>query len=242
MATSSTHAAPLRVVITGANRGIGLGLAKRAAELGHAVIGTARDPSRAGELATITGAAGRVRVEALDTASEESCRALAERLAGVPIDVVINNAGVFPDHGKGLIEFDASAYAECLRTNAIGPLLVTRALLPGVRAGRKKLVLQISSTMGSIASASKGANRGNLAYHASKAALNMATVLVASELRDDGVACVCMCPGWVRTDMGGANAHLAPMESASAIWATIDRLGLADSGRFINREGVTIPW
>jgi NAD(P)-dependent dehydrogenase (short-subunit alcohol dehydrogenase family) len=225
-------------LITGANRGIGLALAQHAAKRGWTVIGTARDPGKADELKKIPG----VRVERLDADSDESCKALAASLKGTPIDVLINNAGVSPEQSKNLESFDPEAYMACLRTNSVGPLLVTRALLGNVRASERKLVAQISSQMGSLQLVAEGGNRGNLAYHSSKAALNMANLLIANQLRDEGVLCVSVHPGWVQTDMGGPNAHLTTDQSASAILDTLERVGTDAAGKLLRYDGTPMPW
>jgi|TARA_R110000782_G_scaffold54637_7_gene115462 NAD(P)-dependent dehydrogenase (short-subunit alcohol dehydrogenase family) len=226
------------ILITGANRGIGLALAQHAARRGHTVIGTARDPGKADALKKISG----VRVERLDADSDASCKALAESLAGTPIDILINNAGVSPEHSKKLETFDPEAYMACLRTNSVGPLLVTRALLPNVEASGRKLVAQISSQMGSLQLVAEGGNQGNLAYHSSKAALNMANLLIANELKAKGVLCVSIHPGWVQTDMGGPNAHLTTDQSASAILDTLDRVETEAAGRLLRYDGTPMPW
>lgn len=226
------------ILITGANRGIGLALARHAAQRGHTVIGTARDPGKATDLKAIPG----VRVEQLDADSDASCKALAKSLAGVPIDILINNAGVSPEGSKDLATFDPEKYLACLRTNSIGPLLVTRALLPHVEASQRKVIVQISSIMGSISNAVSQGWQGNLAYHSSKSALNMANTLIANQLKGQGVACVVVHPGWVQTDMGGPNAHLTPDTSAAAILDTVEKLTIKDAGAFLNYDGKPLPW
>ncbi len=226
------------ILITGANRGIGFALTRHAANRGHTVIGTARDPGKAADLQAIPG----VRVERLDADSDESAKALARSLAGVPIDILINNAGVSPDHSKDLATFDPEAYLACLRTNSIGPLLVTRALLPNVEASERRLIVQISSIMGSITNAVSQNWQGNLAYHSSKTALNMANTLISNQLREKDIACVVLHPGWVQTDMGGANAHLTPDQSVTAILDTVEKLTAKDAGAFLNYDGTPLPW
>ncbi len=230
------------ILITGANRGIGLALAREAARRGHRVIGTARNPDRADELRAVSGPAGAVRVEALEADSDASAAALAGRLAGTPVDVLINNAGVSPADAKHLGDFDPGAYLACLKTNAIGPLLVTRALLPMVEASERRLVVHVSSIMGSIAHVVESKSTGNLAYHSSKAALNMAHALMANELGPRGVTSVAIHPGWVKTDMGGPNAHLTAEQSAASILDTIGRLSAKDNGAFINHDGTPLAW
>lgn len=226
------------ILITGANRGIGLALARHAAQRGHTVIGTVRDPGKAAELKAISS----VRVEQLDADSDASCKTLAKSLAGMPIDILINNAGVSPANAKNLADFDPASYLDCLKTNSIGPLLVTRALLANVEASQRKVIVQISSIMGSISNAVSMDWQGNLAYHSSKAALNMANTLIANQLKGQGIACVAVHPGWVQTDMGGANAHLTPDQSVTAILDTVEKLTIKDAGAFLNYDGKPLPW
>jgi NAD(P)-dependent dehydrogenase (short-subunit alcohol dehydrogenase family) len=226
------------ILITGANRGIGLAMTRHAVKRGHTVIGTARDPGKAADLKTISG----VRIEQLDADSDASCKALARSLAGAPIDILINNAGISPNGSKDLESFDPEAYLACLRTNSIGPLLIARALLPNVEASQRKLIVHISSIMGSITNAAEQNWQGNLAYHSSKSALNMAHALISNQLKDRGVACVAIHPGWVQTDMGGANAHLTPDESVTQILDTVEKLTLKDTGAFLNYDGKPLPW
>lgn len=225
------------ILITGANRGIGLALAQAAAERGHRVIGTARDPDSADDL---RGTADRI--ERLDADSDASCRALAEVLRTEPIDVLINNAGISPENSGKFLEFDPEAYLQCLRTNSVGPLLVTRALLPNLEKGEKKMVVQISSQMGSLGDVAREGSTGGLAYRSSKTALNMASLLIANEIKPKGIACVIMHPGWVRTDMGGPEAHLGTDESAGAILDTIGGMSIADTGRYVRYNGEPIAW
>ena len=229
------------ICITGANRGIGLALARHAADRGMRVIGTTRDPGRATELAEIRGDAGPVHIETLDVASDDSVRAMAERLAGDPIDILVNNAGIFPKESSDLATFEPDAFTRCLHTNVVGPCMVTRALRANVEASGRKLIVNISSTMGSITRAAEGST-GHLGYHSSKAALNMINTLLANELGPAGIVCVAVHPGWVRTDMGGQNAHLTPDDSAAAMLDTIASMGPDSNGSFVSHDGTPIPW
>jgi len=229
------------ICITGANRGIGLALARHAADRGMRVIGTARDPGRATDLAGVKGDAGPVHVETLDIANDDSVRAMADRLAGDPIDILVNNAGIFPKESSDLTAFEPEAFTRVLHTNVVGPCMVTRALRPNVEKSQRKLIVNISSTMGSIARAADGST-GHLGYHSSKAALNMINTLLANELGPAGIACVAIHPGWVQTDMGGSSAHLTPDESASAMLDTIAALDAGSNGSFVSYDGSPLPW
>lgn len=224
------------LLITGANRGIGLGIAQHAAQRGYSVIGTARDPDAAQELKA-TGA----RVERLVTDSDESCKALAAKLGGEAIDVLVNNAGIFLHDCDELEDFNPESFLRSIQTNTLGPLLLTRALIPHLERSERKLLVQHSSNLGSIADASTG-RQGALGYRVSKAGLNMATATIAHELKPRGITCVAMHPGWVRTDLGGPHADLSTDESASSILDTIEKFTHADSGRFVDYAGNELPW
>jgi NAD(P)-dependent dehydrogenase (short-subunit alcohol dehydrogenase family) len=223
------------VLVTGANRGIGLALAKRYLADGYAVIGTARKPDEAKELKE----AGAT-VIALDVTDAASVKVLVEALKGRPIDILFNNAGVAEQSGRGgLAELDLGSVAKTLEVNTIGPMRVTQALLPNLRAGKGKTVVSISSGLGSIGDNSGG---GYYGYRESKAALNMFMRSLAAEFRNDGFLCVAMSPGWVRTDMGGAQAPLSPEASAAGIAKTVAGLTPKESGSFVSHEGKTLPW
>ena len=222
-------------LITGANRGIGLALAKAAAHAGHTVIGTARRPREAHELAQ-TGA----RVLPLDVADPVSIGTLITELNNtddpLPIDYLINNAAIFPNRG-GLDNVDLDAFDLAMKTNVRGPLAVTRALLPNLHAGEKKTLATISSTMGSI---TKTDAAGSYAYRMSKSAINMMTKILANEFED--LTALAIDPGWVKTDMGGTDAQLTPEESASGILDVLTSATRDQSGSYLRYDGSTLPW
>jgi NAD(P)-dependent dehydrogenase (short-subunit alcohol dehydrogenase family) len=221
------------VLITGANRGLGLEFARQYAEAGWHVIGTARKPEQAGELKGL-GA----RVAQLDVADQDSVNRLAAELAGQPIDLLINNAGIFPRVGT-IEEIDFDDYSRTLAVNTVGPVRVTRALLPNLRQGQLKIIAGLSSNLGSIAKNERGNFYG---YRESKAALNMFTKTLAAELGPEGFICVVLTPGWVQTDMGGPNAPLQPADSISGMKAVLDKLTPADNGSFWSYDGSQMPW
>lgn len=223
----------LTVLVTGANRGIGLEYARQLADKGYRVIGTARDPSAATELAAIAA-----RVEALDVSDAASVAALAIRLKDVPIDILVNNAGVFDRGDSSIDKVDFAQMEQTLAVNTLGPLRMIQALMPNLRQGQRKLIVNMSSQLGSIS----GSTGGWYAYRTSKAALNQITKTLAVELAKDGFVCVVVHPGWVRTDMGGAAATYSPEESVSGLVGLIEKLGPADNGRFFDFQGKTIPW
>ena len=138
-----------------------------------------------------------------------------------------------------IAEVSLAEFRRVFDTNASGPAVLTRALLPSLRAGRLKRIVNISSTLGSIETSSNGFS---VAYRASKAALNMITVATHQDLAKDGFTVVTMCPGWNRTDMGGAEAPLDPSEGVAGVLAVESRLTPADSGKFLSHEGKIVPW
>lgn len=225
------------VLISGANRGLGLEFARQYAADGWSVIAGARDPGRATELNALA-AGGRVRVLPLDVADDASVAAFARAVGDAPLDVVIANAGVFGgDAQHRLGEIDSAAFMATLNTNTAGPLRLANALLPNLKAARGKLVA-ITSQMGSIADA----GTGYLGYRASKAALNMVWHVLAGQLKAEGVIAVPVHPGWVQTDMGGASAPLTPEVAVKGMRDQIAAYADAHAGRFLTWEGKELPW
>lgn len=204
---------------------------------GDTVIATARRPGEATELRALAEASGdRLHVIEMATDAPASIGRAAQLAAQLTdgLDLLVNNAGVAD--WSSFAEVEPAALERCFRTNAVGPLLVTRALLPLLRAGSSPLVVNISSLLASL-SHSRADRSGSYAYNASKAALNMITALLAHDLKADGITVVAQSPGWVQTDMGGAEAPLLPKASITAqrqVWAALTP---ADSGRFLGLDG-----
>ncbi len=220
-------------LITGANRGIGLEYAKQLAARGETVIAACRDPQKAGDLGKVG-----VRVVKLNVIDEDSCHQLAETLRGTAIDVLVNNAGVSSTTNT-LAAVTKAAMLEVLTVNTISPLLVTKALLPNLQAGKLKRIVNISSQLGSIANNTGGSSYG---YRASKTALNQINRSMSHELAPDGFTCIAMHPGWVQTDMGGPKAPILPAQAVSSLLKTIDGLSTKNSGQFLNFDGSEWPW
>jgi NAD(P)-dependent dehydrogenase (short-subunit alcohol dehydrogenase family) len=223
------------VLITGANRGIGLELAKQYAGDGWSVIATARDPKNADGLNALKG---DLRVEGLEVTDEKQIATLAKKLKGTAIDVLLNNAGMLTGY-EPFGETDTASWLRTLHVNSIAPLKLTEALVEHVASSRQKKVASITSGMGSIGS---HASTGAYAYRSSKAALNMVMVTAANELRSRGISVAVISPGWVKTDMGGANATLDVKQSAAGIRKVIDKLNVGISGQFFNYSGENLPW
>ena len=221
------------VLITGANRGIGLELARQFRARGYAVIATAREPDQAVDLKALA-----VRVEQLDVTDTASARALAGKLRGVPIDILVNNAGTSGHDAERFEDIDFDAVATTFDVNSLGPMRVTQALLPNLEAGAGRTIVQIGSVVGSIE-----LSRGGLyGYRASKAALNMFNKTLSTELVRRGFTCVVIHPGWVKTRMGGAGAPVEVEDSVAGMLSVIEQLHLGDTGRFLDYTGKELPW
>lgn len=226
-------------LVTGANRGIGLEFVRQLLARGDRVIAACRHPGKATALNTLTGEyPGHLHVLPLDVANEKSRTELVRELPLVAghVDLLINNAGVLHS-GERFGQLSAAHLEDSFRTNASGPLLLTEALAPALSDGAT--VANLSSTLGSIASTSRF---GTPSYNISKAAQNMATVLLAHALRDRGIRVVALHPGWVQTEMGGDGAQIAATASVAGLLRVIDGLTLDDSGRFLDWQGQSQPW
>jgi len=225
----------VRYVITGANRGIGLELARQLLARGDEVVATARDTSKASQL---RGLGGELTVERCDVADAASVRSFAARVDGA-VDVLINNAGVL-DGYTGIEDTDIEQALEIYDVNALGALRVTQALLPQMRKGTAKKLVFVTSGMGSITDNTSG---GAYGYRMSKAALNMASRSLAAELAPAGFISFVINPGWVRTEMGGVGATISVEESAGGLIARIDEATKSDSGGFLDyRRAKTWPY
>jgi NAD(P)-dependent dehydrogenase (short-subunit alcohol dehydrogenase family) len=219
------------VVITGANRGIGLALAQCFAGRGDTVIGVCRDASS--ELEALG-----VRVESgIDVADRDSLEDLAGRLGDVDIDVLVNNAGVMRATELDGIEDQLDAFRLQFEVNSLAPLRVVSALLD--RLGDGARIAIITSRMGSIADNDSG---GHYGYRMSKAAVNIAGASLAVDLEPRGIAVGLLHPGFVRTGMTDHNGFCDPEEAAAGLVERIDELSLDRSGSFRHANGETLPW
>lgn len=224
------------VVISGANRGIGLEFARQYAADGARVIAGVRDPDAAAELSALPG---DIAVLPLDVAEDVSVSAFARAAGDAPVDILIANAGVWGGQEEqqfGTLDFDN--WARVLSVNTLGPMRLAQAFADRVRAAPAGRMVALTSGMSSTAET----EGGHLAYRASKAALNNAWRNLAIALKPSGVACTVIDPGWVQTDMGGAAARLTPEQSVTGMRAVIAALTPATSGRFLRWDGRETSW
>jgi NAD(P)-dependent dehydrogenase (short-subunit alcohol dehydrogenase family) len=234
------------VLITGANRGLGLELARQYAADGWRVLACSRHPE-AGPLAALAREQPAVSCHALEVTDASSVGGLAGSLDGMPIDVLLNVAGVMhrrmeSTDGPSRPAFGALDYddwARVLAVNVLGQARVAEALVEHVAASEQRKIVTLSSELGSVAANDSG---GLYAYRSSKAAVNAVMKSLAIDLASRGIIAVPMHPGWVRTDMGGPKAPLSPEESAAGMRRVIAGLTPADSGRFLQWDGQELPW
>jgi len=221
------------ILITGANRGLGLELARQYTATGWQVIGTARTLASAEELRGLG-----VQVMQLDVTDQESVDRLALELHDRSIDVLINNAGI-QRMAWTVPEINFDDVEQSLAVNTVGPMRVTHALLPLLQRGQLKKIINITSNLGSI---NDNTNGGFYGYRESKAALNMFSRSLAAELKPSGFICIALHPGWVQTDMGGPNAPLLAPEAVQGMRRVIDNLTPEDNGTFWTYAGEQMAW
>lgn len=251
LSTAIVHvAAAETVLITGANSGLGLEFAKQYAARGWTVYATHRRSTAPQELADLAAEHPNVRVEQMDVTSQEQVSGLAQKLRGEPIDVLINNAGIFslgdwmtedPDQMFGTLKFEQ--LETFMMTNVGGPLRVSEAFIDHVKASREKKIIMITSTLGTISTPEVGVRI--FWYGASKAALNKATVTLAEVLKDTDVIVVPMHPGSVRVEKQAELRNPGMLETSDSIHLMIETIGQltkSDSGRFLLYDGSELPW
>ncbi|WP_046245170.1 SDR family oxidoreductase [Hymenobacter terrenus] len=237
----------MRVFITGANRGLGLELTRQYLERGDQVFAASRQPEQATDLQQLQSQyADRLTLLPLDVTSAESIAAVTQAVSAATdgLDVLVNNAGVYPHAGSGdahqrLGQLTHDDAIETMLVNAIGPLLVSQALLPLLRNGNKSRILSISSGQGSLTWKATG---DPYHYSASKAALNMYMRSLAAEIGTYGLISVIVDPGWMRTEMGGDHATQEPADSARGIIRLAEQLHAEENGSFVTWQGQPVPW
>ncbi len=227
------------ILITGANRGIGLKLTEQFAEDGWQVLACCRNPADAGQLQALTETDLAIELHALDVTNYEQMATLANQLGNRPIDILLSNAGIYGSKGVGFGEVDAEEWRQVLEVNTIAPLMLVQTLVEQVAASQQKLVAVISSKVGSIADNSSG---GSYIYRSSKTAVNQVVKSLSVDLSGRNISVISLHPGWVKTDMGGSNAEISTDESVSGLKSILQSAGPAQSGQFIEFNGNSIPW
>jgi NAD(P)-dependent dehydrogenase (short-subunit alcohol dehydrogenase family) len=233
------------VLITGANRGLGLEFVRQYEGEGWDVIACCREPRDADQLHAVADEASHVRIEPLDVSDFPAVDALAHALRDTPIDLLLNNAGVFGprvtaenDWRQSFGHLDYALWQRVLAVNLLAPVKMCEAFINHVAASEKRRMAVISSKLASIATTEPG----HYFYRTSKAALNSAMATLAVELRSQGIAVGIYCPGWVATDMGGRGAPLTPAESVAGLRQHLDALDMSSSGVFTHHDGEVLPW
>jgi NAD(P)-dependent dehydrogenase (short-subunit alcohol dehydrogenase family) len=230
-----------RILVTGANRGLGLEFTRQLLARGDRVLAACRHPGKALALTGLAAAhPGHLHVLPLDLDKERSIAELAREAGALTdaLDGLINNAGVLVS-GERYGALAGKTLTESFASNVVGPVLLTQALSPLLEKVKNSKVMNLSSRLGSVAA---GGGFGTPSYAISKAALNMATHQLAAALAPHGVIVFCVSPGWVSTDMGGSNATSTPAQAVTQLLNVFDAATPADGGCFINVDGASIPW
>ena len=233
------------VLVTGANRGLGLEYCRQLSAAGWRVLAGTREPDRAGDLQSLAQTnPDQVRILRLDVVNEAETQAVVQELRGQPLDMLINNAGTFGPEGspagmryQSLARMDYEIWRNILEVNLLAPFRLTVALAASLRLASRPVVVMLSSDLGSIANNRLGHSH---AYRTSKAGLNMLTKGIANEWQD--LITVAMAPGWCRTALGGEEAEIDPDESVRAQLQTFSALTPAHNGQFIDRFGAPVAW
>jgi len=230
----------VKILVTGASRGIGLEMVRYAMAKGWEVLACCRNPQQAEKLLSMAQLSnGRVSVFVADMSELATIQALAYELRNETIDMLINNAGV---HGSARNQFgqvDAADWVETFKVNSIAPLKMSEVFIEQLSLGNNKVIACLSSKMGSM---DDNASGGSYIYRSSKAALNAVVKSMSVDLADKNIKCVALHPGWVKTDMGGSDAEITTKECVESIFNILLSLSVEDSGRFIDIDGSDIAW
>ena len=227
------------ILITGANRGIGLELSRQYATDGWHVIACCRHPDSADELHALKAEHGQVSLHALDVSDSRQIEALARELSGQAIDILFNNAGIYGPYDAVFGNTEEDAWLECFRVNTIAPMKMMEAFVEHVAASQRKTIATMSSKMGSMDDNGSG---GSYIYRSSKAAVNAVMKSASIDLQPKGIRVAILHPGWVLTEMGGPNAEITVTESVNNLRRILDDLTPETSGGFFDIDGTIIPW
>lgn len=229
------------LLITGASRGIGLEFCNQYAADGWRVLACCRDPGKADALNKLAARyPDLIKLHALDVTNHAQIEQLARALSDETIDLLINDAGVYPAADKhGFGHTDYAEWVTAFNINTMAPLKIVESFVKQIARSELKLIVTITSQMGSVADNSSG---GSYLYRSSKAAANMVVKSLAVDLKEQGIISVAFNPGWVKTDMGDPNAMIPVEQSVADMRKVIAGLTLADTGKFIGNDGLVIPW
>lgn len=228
-------------LITGANRGIGLEFSRQLAEDGWCVLACSRDLEKSDALNKLAAEyPERITLYALDVTDHGQIEKLSQTLANKPIDLLINNAGVFPDiNDRSFGQTDYDSWAHAFLVNTMAPLKMAEEFIAQITQSSRKTIVTITSKMGSVADNGRG---GSYIYRSSKSAVNMVIKSIAIDLESNDIISVLLHPGWVRTDMGGPSGLISVEQSVSGMLSVIREVTSADSGKFIAYDGQIVPW
>lgn len=230
----------MKILVTGANRGIGLEMVKIAVSQQWQVRACCRNPHTAEKLAEVTRmSGGLVTMHPLDVTDKAQIQALAYELRGEAIDILINNAGVYGSMNHQFGNVDEANWLETFKTNTIAPYNMAEAFVEHVALSQKKMIATLSSKMGSMSDNTSG---GSYIYRSSKAALNAVVKSMSIDLAPKGICCVILHPGWVKTDMGGPHAEISTRQSVQQMFHTLENCTLDDAGSFFEIDGSIIAW
>jgi NAD(P)-dependent dehydrogenase (short-subunit alcohol dehydrogenase family) len=236
------------ILISGANKGLGLGFARRFAADGWRVLASCRSPDAADDLVALADVSeGRVRIDSLDVLDHESIERYAETLSGEAVDILFNNAGIQGPQPQNFGDTDYEAWAAVMRTNVFGVMKMSEAFIAHVARSDRKMIVNVSSGTSSIANKTaitpSRSDKGELyLYRSSKTALNMVSRCMAWELQPRGVGVVMLGPGWVRTALGSDKARFSVEESVTNCTPLVQSWSIADTGKFYLYDGSEVPW
>ena len=227
------------ILVTGANRGLGIEFVEQYLNEGNEVIATYRNENSSMDLIEMGNERSNLKLLQLDVSSNKSLNSFAENLGNFPIDIFINNAGVYGPRNSSFGNVDEENWIPAIKVNAIAPILMTQLIIKNIRSGADKKLIYITSKMGSIDDNKGG---GAYVYRSSKTALNAVVKSLSVDLENEGIVVALIHPGWVKTDMGGPNALIDRETSVRGMTEVISNLDISSTGNFYNYEGSIIPW
>ena len=227
------------ILVTGANRGLGIEFVEQYLNEGYEVIATYRNENSSMDLIEMGNERSNLKLLQLDVSSKKSLNSFAKNLGNLPIDIFINNAGVYGPRNSSFGNVDEENWIPAIKINAIAPILLTQLIIKNIRSGADKKLIYITSKMGSIDDNKGG---GAYVYRSSKTALNAVVKSLSVDLENEGIVVALIHPGWVKTDMGGPNALIERDTSVRGMTEVISNLDITSTGNFYNYDGSIIPW